>query len=62
MQQPIVLTEIEYDGGFSLADANLPAAVVFVVPDQSRATTTVGTPPALVETAKMLMAVVPNGI
>ena len=25
LQQPIVLTEIEYDGGFSLADANLPS-------------------------------------
>ena len=62
LQQPIVLTEIEYDGGFSLADATLPSAVVFVVPDPSRATTTVATPPALLETAKMLMAVTPNGI
>jgi hypothetical protein len=62
LQEPIVLTELEYDGGFSLADANLPSAVVFVVPDQSRATTTVATPPALLETAKMLMAVTPNGI
>jgi len=62
LQQPIVLTEIEYDSGFSLADAQLPSAVVFVVPDPSRATTTVATPPALLETAKMLMAVTPNGI
>jgi hypothetical protein len=62
LQQPIVLTEIEYDGGFSLADANLPSAIVFVVPDQNRATTTVATPPALLETAKMLMAITPNGI
>jgi hypothetical protein len=62
LQQPIVISETEYDGGFSLADAGLPSAVVFVVPDASRATTTVGTPPALLETAKMLMAVTPNGI
>jgi hypothetical protein len=62
LQQPIVISETEYDGGFSLADAGLPSAVVFVVPDGSRATTTVGTPPSLLETAKMLMAVTPNGI
>jgi hypothetical protein len=61
LQQPIVITELEYDGGFSLADAGLPSAVVFVVPDVARATI-VGTPPALIETAKMLMAVTPNGI
>jgi hypothetical protein len=58
LEQPIVLTELEYDSGFSLADAGLPSAVVFVVPDQSRATT--GKP--LLETAKLLMAVTPNGI
>ena len=62
LQQPIVLNETEYTDGFSLADANLASAVVFVVPDPSRATTTVATPPALLETAKMLMAVTPNGI
>jgi hypothetical protein len=62
LEQPIVIKESEYDAGFSLADAALPAAVVFVVPDVSRATITVGTPPALLETAKMLMAVTPNGI
>jgi hypothetical protein len=61
LQQPIVLTEIEYDGGFSLADALLPSAVVFVLPDQARATI-IPTPPVLLETAKMLMAVTPNGI
>jgi hypothetical protein len=58
LEQPIVLTELEYDNGFSLADNNLLSAVVFVVPDQSRATT--GKP--LLETAKLLMAVTPNGI
>jgi hypothetical protein len=73
LEQPIVVTEAEYDRGFSLEDAGLytpppPAAptfisgVVFVVPDQRRATTTVLTPPSLLETAKMLMAITPNGI
>ena len=62
LQQPIVLTEAEYDAGFSLTDATLPSAVVFVLPDQARATITISTPPALIETAKMLMAVTPNGI
>jgi hypothetical protein len=61
LEQPIVLKETEYDVGFSLADAGLPSAVVFVLPDQARATI-ISTPPALVETAKMLMAVTPNGI
>jgi hypothetical protein len=60
LQQPIVITEAEYDAGFSLADANLNNGVVFVVPNQVRATTT-GAPP-LIETAKMLMAITPNGI
>jgi hypothetical protein len=63
LAKPIVLTEVEYQNGFSLADAGLDtSSVVFVVPDTSRATTTSGAPPALLETAKMLMAVTPNGI
>ena len=63
LEEPIVLSEAEYSNGFSLADAGLPtSSVVFVVPDTSRATTTLGAPPALLETAKMLMAVTPNGI
>jgi hypothetical protein len=60
LSQPIVITEDEYDDGFSLANAGLsvPDAVVFVVPRNTRPTT--GKP--LLETAKMLMAVTPNGI
>ena len=58
LEQPIVLTEVEYDSGFSLADAGLPNGVVFVLPDQNRVTA--GKP--LLETAKLLMAVTPNGI
>ena len=62
--QPIVVTEDEYDEGFSLADAGLSVtqAIVFVMPRDTRATgaTTTGAP--LLETAKMLMAVTPNGI
>jgi hypothetical protein len=60
--EPIVITEDEYDAAFSLADAGLhpDKAVVFVVPRQTRPVTTAGTP--LLETAKMLMAITPNGI
>ncbi|WP_161852544.1 hypothetical protein [Bradyrhizobium sp. CCBAU 051011] len=66
LTQPIVITEDEYDQGFSLADAGLPVTdgVVLVVPRKTRATMTTATGPAppLLETAKMLMAVTPNGI
>jgi hypothetical protein len=62
LERPIVITETEYDDGFSLADTTLAGVVVLVVPDQNRATRTVSPPSALLETAKMLMAVTPNGI
>ena len=60
LAQPIVITEKEYEDGFSLADAGLSAenGVVFVLPRPARATT--GAP--LLETAKMLMSITPNGI
>jgi hypothetical protein len=64
-KQPIVITEDEFEAGFSLADAGLTVAegVVFVLPRDGRATgaTTTAGPP-LLETAKMLMAITPNGI
>jgi hypothetical protein len=70
LERPIVITEKEYEDGFSLEDAGLVDTVdgikhnygvVFVVPDKERATITM---PALslLESAKMLMAVTPNGI
>ena len=73
LEKPFILTESEYENGFSLADAiladntDLGLGVVLVVPDPRRATTAAGYPPAgqpltLLETAKMLMAVTPNGI
>jgi hypothetical protein len=57
---PIVITETEYEDGFSLQGAGLSpdTGVVFVLPRPARATT--GAP--LLETAKMLMAITPNGI
>jgi len=60
LTQPIVVTEDEYDDGFSLADANLTPdqGVVFVLPRYSR----VSAAQPLLETAKMLMAITPNGI
>jgi hypothetical protein len=62
LEEPIVITEQEYDDGFLLKDAHFDPdiAVVFVVPRASRPTTA-GAPP-LLETAKMLMAITPNGI
>jgi hypothetical protein len=68
LEKPIVITETEYEDGFSLADAGLITAgvndgIVFVLPRQSRATLGAPPPPApLLETAKMLMAITPNGI
>jgi len=63
LDHPIVVTESEYEAGFNLADAGLPAdqGVVFVVPRKTRTTTTAPAKP-LLETAKMLMAITPNGI
>jgi hypothetical protein len=71
LELPIVITEKEFEDGFRLADADLLGTngenlgVVLVVPEKKRAT--IGAPlpadPApLLETAKMLMAVTPNGI
>ena len=53
LKSAIVLTEAEYDDGW---DSDDPDQVVFVLPNRSRATGN------LLETAKMLMACVPNGI
>ena len=54
LMNPIVIEESTYVAGY-----HAPAdAVVFVIPDPSRITT--GGP--LLETAKLLMAVTPNGI
>jgi hypothetical protein len=57
---PIVITETEYDDGFNLEDADLPSdkGIVFVLPRKERVTA--GKP--LLESAKMLMAITPNGI
>jgi len=61
LEKPIVITEDEYDAGFSLQDANIDATigVVFVLPRPTRPTLA---GPPLLETAKMLMAITPNGI
>jgi hypothetical protein len=55
LTHPIVLTETEFNEGWDRDDPN---QVVFVLPNDTRATA--GTP--LLETAKLLMACVPNGI
>ena len=70
LQKPIVITENEYVLGFHLKDAGLTDSngenigVVFVLPrpDRAMATMPSGDPPPLLETAKMLMAITPNGI
>jgi hypothetical protein len=55
LENPIVITEDEYVPGFQLPDAD---GVVFVLPNKGRATL----PGPLLETAKLLMAITPNGI
>ena len=69
LQLPIVITEKEYVDGFSLADAGLldtngeNIGVVFVLPRPDRPTIGSPSPPApLLETAKFLMGITPNGI
>jgi hypothetical protein len=70
---PIVITEQEYVEGFKLADALSlvndaeKIGVVFVVPGKIRVagylpTSSTSDPPPLLESAKALMAIVPNGI
>ena len=63
-KQPIVITEDEFEAGFSLADAGLTVAegVVFVLPRDARVTGATTPAGPLLETAKMLMAITPNGI
>ena len=53
LTSPIVLTEDEYDAGW---DSDDPDQVVFVLPNGPRQSGN------LLETAKLLMACVPNGI
>jgi hypothetical protein len=53
LKSTIVLTEAEYNDGWDMDD---PDQVVFVLPNRTRAAGN------LLETAKMLMACVPNGI
>jgi hypothetical protein len=53
LTSPIVITEDEYDEGW---DSDDPDQVVFVLPNRSRQQND------LLETAKLLMACVPNGI
>lgn len=58
LSSPHVITEDEYNRGHRCDDPN---EVVFVLPNKPR----IGTPPQggdLLETAKLLMACVPNGI
>ena len=64
LRQPIVITEDEYEAGFSLAAAGLSRTdgIVLVLPRDTRTGATTSAPKPLLETAKMLMAVTPNGI
>ena len=71
LEKPIVITEQEYVAGFRLADAGLTdgsgenIGVVFVLPRSDRAMASMpssGDPPPLLESAKLLMAITPNGI
>jgi hypothetical protein len=72
LQKPIVITEKEYVLGFRLAEAGLTdkvtgenIGVVFVLPRSDRAMASMpssGDPPPLLESAKLLMSITPNGI
>lgn len=60
LSKPIIITESEYDNGFvwESEDNN----VVFVLPNESRIAGAPASPSTLIETARLLMAYVPNGI
>jgi hypothetical protein len=57
LTNPVVLTETEYNNGWQ---SDSDDEVVFVLPNGTRASGVGG--PSLLETAKLLMACVPNGI
>ena len=60
LTDPQVLTEDEYNDGWQMVGDD---EVIFVLPDVSRVKKTAAdTSASLLETAKMLMACVPNGI
>ncbi|HUL88545.1 MAG TPA: hypothetical protein VLU23_10230 [Pseudolabrys sp.] len=60
LKNPVVLTEDEYNDGWQMVGDD---EVIFVLPDVSRVKKTAAdTSASLLETAKMLMACVPNGI
>ena len=60
LKSPVVLTEDEYDNGWQMDSGD---DVVLVLPDATRAKITgADTSQTLLETAKLLMACVPNGI
>jgi hypothetical protein len=60
LSNPVVLTEDEYNDGWQMDSGD---DVVFVLPDVSRVNKkATDTKDTLLETAKMLMACVPNGI
>jgi hypothetical protein len=61
LRHPVVLTEAEYNSGWQQDDDD---EVVLVLPNEARKIPAAGgTPPfTLIETAKLLMAVTPNGI
>jgi hypothetical protein len=64
LKHPVVLTEAEYNSGWQQDDDD---EVVLVLPNEGRKTPAAGNdstghPYTLLETAKLLMAVTPNGI
>lgn len=58
LKRPVVLTEDEYNDGWQMEDED---EVVLVLPNKGRRTAPSG-PFTLLETAKLLMAITPNGI
>jgi len=61
LDDPVVITETDYNNGYYKHDDD---EVVFVLPNASRVVSTGSVPPgqSLLETARFLMACVPNGI
>ena len=59
LKRAVIITEKEHDAEYMMED---PAEVVFVLPDVGRLGTTFVPGKSLLDTARLLMAITPNGI
>jgi hypothetical protein len=59
LENPVVITEKQYNDHFRREDDR---EIVFVIPDRNRVTQRIPPGQSLLDTARLLMAITPNGI